>query len=421
MSLLIRNATMLNKTEMDIYIEDNLISEIGKNLKKKADETIDAKGKIAMPGFVNAHTHVPMTLFRGYGEGLPLDKWLNEKIWPAEAKLTNEDVYWGSLLGMCEMIRSGTTTFNEMYIFGMDEICKACQDIGMRSTIARGTLDLLPNKKFEDEYREATGFAKKWKNKSELITPAMSAHSIYATSEEMIVKLKEFARKEGLKYHIHVSETRTEIFDCLNKHKKYPFEYLDELGILDRDTIIAHGSWVTTREIKLAGKDKTNIATCPISNLKLATGGIFPLGEYEKYGANVCIGTDGAASNNSLNMFESTKIASLLQKHKHWKADVHAVDTVFGFATKNGANALGINAGEIKKGKLADIVLLDRNMANLRPFEDITANIVYAGNPGNVSEVIINGKIVMRERKILNVDEKEIISKVEASFEKLIT
>ncbi|MFH2106951.1 MAG: amidohydrolase [Candidatus Micrarchaeota archaeon] len=419
MSLLIKNATMLNKVEMDIYVEDNLISEIGKNLKKKADETIDAKGKIAMPGFMNAHTHVPMTLFRGYGEGLPLDRWLNDKIWPAEAKLKPNDVYWGSVLGMCEMIRSGITTFNEMYITGMDEICKACGNVGMRGAIARGTLDGLPHKKFEDEYREATGFTKKWKNKSELITPIMSAHSIYATSEEMLVKLKEFATKEGLKYHIHLSETRTEIFDCLNKHKKYPFEYLDVLGILDQDTIIAHGSWATTKEIKLAGKRKANIATCPISNLKLASGGICPTSEYCEHGANVCIGTDGAASNNSLNMFESVKLASLLQKHRYWKANTLSVDTVFDFATKNGAKALGINAGELKPGKLADIVLLDAGMANMRPMENIKANIIYSTNPGNVNDVIINGKPVMKDKKIVTVDEKEAIAKVEKSFEGL--
>ena len=432
MSILIKNATTLENEKTDVYIEQNRIVEIKKNSNKKADEIIDATNKVVMPGFVNSHTHVAMAIFRGYGEDLPLNKWLTEKIWPAEAKLTEEDVYWGSLLGMCEMIRSGTTTFNEMYIVGMDQIAKACKEIGMRAVIARGTLDRIPGKNFEKEYKDAVDFAKKWKN-SELVTPAMSAHSIYATSEEMIIKLKEYAQKEKLKFHMHVSETRKEIFDCLKEHKKYPIEYLGQIGVLDKDTIVAHGSWVTKREIKLCGENNVNIATCPISNLKLATGGICPVHEYHSHGANVCIGTDGAASNNSLNMFESLKMTALLQKHRYWKADIINVGDLINFSTKNGAKALGIDAGEIKEGKLADLILLDSAMANFRPFNDlnqrfkylknrenfsnrIKANVVYSANAGNVSDVIVNGKIIMRDRKILTADEQKIIKKCEELF-----
>src|SRR3989338_4892504 len=388
MSILIKNATTLENEKTDVYIEQNRIVEIKKNSNKKADEIIDATNKVVMPGFVNCHTHVAMAIFRGYGEDLPLNKWLTEKIWPAEAKLTEEDVYWGSLLGMCEMIRSGTTTFNEMYIVGMDQIAKACKEIGMRAVIARGTLDRIPGKNFEKEYKDAVDFAKKWKN-SELVTPAMSAHSIYATSEQMIVKLKEYAQKEKLKFHMHVSETRKEIFDCLKEHKKYPIEYLGQICVLDNNTIIAHGSWVTKREIKLCGENNVNIATCPISNLKLATGGICPVHEYHSHGANVCIGTDGAASNNSLNMFESLKMSSLLQKHHYWKADALPTQAFLDFATINGAKALGINAGALEKGKLADIVLLDTKAPNLNPQHDLVSNVVYAASPTNVTDVII--------------------------------
>jgi 5-methylthioadenosine/S-adenosylhomocysteine deaminase len=225
-------------------------------------------------------------------------------------------------------------------------------------------------------------------------------------------------RKKKLKYHIHVAETRKEVFDVLKKTGKYPFEYLDSIGLMDKDSIFAHGGWLTKREISLAGKKGVSVASCPISNLKLATGGICQITELHQCGANVCLGTDSVGSNNCLNMFETTKMASLLQKHHYWKADVLPVKNVFDFATINGAKALGFNSGSIEEGKLADIVLLER-LPNLWPENDLLSNIVFAANPQNVSDVIINGQIVMQDRKITTINEYDAIKAAKESILRL--
>ncbi|MDO8554938.1 MAG: amidohydrolase [Candidatus Micrarchaeota archaeon] len=414
MSILIKNATVVTQNatreiidNCDILITNNKIESIGKNLKTengKPETIIDATGKIAMPGLINSHTHVAMTLLRGLGEDLPLQEWLEKKIWPAEAKLTGKDVYNGTMLGICEMLRSGVTCFNDMYLVGVDEIAKACIETGIRGSLSDAAIATIGHK-----LDRAIAFAKKWKGKNSLVTPHISCHSIYACPEDMLIKAKESADKEKLKFHMHISETRKEIFDCLEKTKKYPIDYLDNIGLLDENTILAHAGWVTKREIALAGKKKATIVNCPISNLKLATGGICQITEFDQQGANVCLGTDGAASNNSLNMFETMKMSSLLQKHHYWKADVLPTQRILDFATINGAKALGINAGSIEKGKLADIILLDGKAANMLPRNDLISNIVYAAGPQNVTDVIINGKIVMRERVIQTVDEEKIV------------
>jgi len=414
MSILIKNATIVTQNEKreilegDILIQGNEIAEVGK-VDEKTDSVIDASGKMAIPGFVNTHTHISMTVFRGYGEGLPLHDWLNKKIWPAEAKLTAEEVYWGTLLGACEMIRSGTTCYSDMYIVHTDEIAKATEKIGLRALIPRAMFDLLPGRDAKKELKEAVEFAERW-NKHHLVKPCISAHAPFTCSEELLVKAKEEANRKNLKFHMHVSETRKEVFDILKEKKKRPFEYLNSIGLVDEHSLFAHAGWVTKREIGIVGKNKASISSCPVSNLKLATGGICQLTEYDELGANVTLGTDGAASNNSLDMFETMKMASLLQKHHYWKANILSAQKIFDFATINGAKALGFNNGSIEKGKLADIVLLDKNAPNMVPFHDVLANLVYSANPSNVADVIINGKIVMENKKIEN--EGKIIEKV---------
>lgn len=429
MSILIKNATIITQNsnreiidECDILINENKIEAVGKNIKTengKPETIIDGKGKITIPGLINSHTHVAMTMLRGLGEDLPLQQWLEKKIWPVENKLKAKDVYYGSMLGICEMLHSGITTFNDMYFISADEVPKAAEKLGMRAIANRAMLDLPFKTSPEKELKEAKSFVERWRNK-ELITPSIACHAPYTCSEELLIKAKEFANKNRIKFHIHVSETRKEVFDCLNKTKKYPVEYLDSLGLIDENSIFAHAGWVTKREISIIGKKKATVVNCPISNLKLATGGICPVREYLASGANVTIGTDSAASNNSLNMFESIKITALLQKHHYWKADALPTRSIFDFATINGAKALGINAGSIEKGKFADVVLLDKN-ANLAPSHDIVSNIIYSAGPQNVSDVIINGKIVMRDRKILTVDEKHIIKEANDIARNLIS
>ncbi len=425
MIILVKNATIVTQNDDrkimkgDILVRDDRIEEVKKNIDEKAELVIDATNKIAIPGLINGHTHIPMALFRGYDDDLPLQEWLEKKIWPAEAKLTREDIRYGSLLGMTESIRNGVTALNEMYIYHVDETAKAAEQAGIRIAIPRAMFDLVPGREREDELAACKAFIREWKDKSPLIIPTVSCHAPYTCSEELMVKAKEIAGKGRLKFHMHLSETRREMLDVLKKTGKYPFEHMDALGLLDENSIFVHANWVTKREIELAGKKRTTIAPCPISNLKLATGGICPIVEYDNAGANIIIGTDGAASNNSLNMFESMKLACLLQKYHYWKADVINAQKVFDFATINGAKALGIEAGSIEKGKLADIVLLERG-ANMIPEHDVIANLVYTTGPQNVADVIIDGKLVMKDRKILTVDEERIVEDASKAAEALV-
>ncbi len=402
MSLLIKNATVVTQNpnrdiidNCDILITGNTIERVGKKIDARAEFVIDGTDKIALPGLVNAHTHVAMTTLRGLGEGLPLDRWLNEKIWPMEKELTKEQIYQSSLLGIEEMIRSGITAFIDMYFVFPDEIAKACERIGIRGSISHAIID-----KPKHTANDSAAFLKRWKKRA-LVMPQVSAHSIYTCEEETLVKAKELAQKENVPFHMHLSETRKEVFDCLEKTKKYPVEFIDSLGLVDEHSIFAHASWVTKREIGIIAKKRATVVNCPVSNLKLATGGICPVREYYGQGTNVCIGTDGPASNNSLNMFESIKLSSLLQKHHYWKADVVPAQAFLDFATVNGAQALGINGGSIEKGKLADIILLDARAPNLKPQNDIVSNITYSTHPGNVTHSIINGTLVMKDRQLL--------------------
>lgn len=422
MSVLIKDLLIVTQNskreifEGDILIKENKIQEIKKEINEKADLVINGKGKIAIPGLINTHTHVAMTLFRGYGEGLDLHNWLTTKIWPAEAKLTPEAVSHGTLLGCMEMISSGTTSFNEMYLLGLDEIAQSCEKIGIRSTVALGMFDKIPGHSLKDELKNSNSFIKNWKNSS-LITPAIACHAPYTCSEELLIKGKELATKENLKFHIHASETRKELFDTLKETKKRPFEYLDSLGLIDSNSIFAHASWVSKREIKLAGDKSLSISHNPVSNLKLATGGICPIYEYHYAGANVTLGTDGAASNNSLDMFESLKFTALLQKHKYWNSAILSAQKLFDFATINGAKALGLNSGSLEKGKLADIVLLDAKSPNMVPSHDLISNLVYSCNSSNVTDVIINGKLILENKEFKTINKEEIYENVEDSID----
>ncbi len=412
MSIIIKNATIITQNDQreiikgDIRIDGNSISEIGEKIESNNPEyLIDATGKIAIPGLINAHTHVGMTIFRGYGEDLPLHRWLEEKIWPIEARQTAKDAGIAARLSFCEMIKSGTTSFAEMCLHDTHGIFSAANEVGMRGIISRGIMDFNHPQWIPKIMREIESSLQ---YSGDTLLPSVSAHAPYTCSEELLLKTKELAKRKKLKYQIHVSETRKEIFEILNKTGKYPYEYLDSIGLMDSDSIFAHGGWLTKKEMVLAASRNLNVASCPISNMKLATGGICQISELDKAGATVTLGTDGAASNNSLNMFETMKMAALLQKHHYWKADVISNQRILDFATINGAKALGVNGGSLSKGKLADIVLLERG-PNMFPEHDIVANIIYAAGPQNVSDVIINGKVVMQERKILTVNEGEVI------------
>jgi len=417
MSIIIKGGSILTPRGLvkgDLYIEGNRIVGIGKTTRSKPDAVIDGNGKIAIPGLVNAHTHVSMSIFRGYGEDLPLDRWLKEKIWPIEAKQKPKDVEASALLSFCEMIRSGTTCFADTSLFDASIIIGAARKAGMRGIVARSFLDQGDAEKTKRAMAELGSQSSLMHGKDNPVRLSAAVHAPYTCSEEILLRAKSVADTLGIKLQIHASETRKEIFDVLKERGKYPIEYLDSIGFLGPDCIIAHAGWLTKREIGILGKSGSSIASCPVSNLKLATGGISQITELDRSGANVALGTDSAASNNCLDMFQTMKIASLLQKHHYWKADALPVDKAFAFATANGARALGFDAGALEIGRLADIVLLDQ-APNMAPIHDILSNLVYSAGPQNVSDVIIDGKVVMREREIMTLDEPDIIRKAESA------
>ncbi len=392
--------------ERDIFIEGNKIKKIGKNLNLRAKEKIDARGeKAVLPGLINCHTHSAMVLFRGYADDLPLDIWLKEKIWPLEARLTEDDVYWGTKLAILEMIKSGTTCFNEMYWFERAQI-EAVREMKIRAIIGLVLLDFLPmgkREKIEKLYPELKA------QRIKTIKLSLAPHSIYTVSKKSLIWAKNFAKKENLLLHLHLSETEKEVKDCLKKNKIRPVEYLEKIGFLDKNCVLAHSVWLTDKEIEVLAKRKCSLVYNPCSNMKLASG-IFPYQKIKKAKINICLGTDGAASNNNLDMFKEMKFASLLQKVKEKDPTIAPAKEIFDLATKNGAKALKIKAGEIKEGYLADLILVDLNKISLLPNYNLISNVVYSATGDCVVDVICNGEILMREKII--EDEKEILKKV---------
>ena len=395
MSILIKNV-ILNGKRRDILIEGNKIEKIGKNLNLRADEKIDGKEqKAVLPGLINCHCHSAMTLFRGYADDLPLKEWLEKKIWPLEAKLTKEDVYWGTKLACLEMIKTGTTCFNDMY-WSEEASVEAAEEMGIRAKIGLVVLDFLPMGKRENIEKYWKAFKKR---KFKTVTFSIAPHSIYTVSKESLIWAKNFAKKNNLLLHIHLSETEKEVKDCQKKYKLRPVEYLNKIGFLNQDCILAHSIWLSEKEIKILTQRRCNVVYNPCSNMKLASG-IFPYRKIRKAGINICLGTDGPASNNNLDLFEEMKFGTLLQKVKEKDPTVASASEIFEIATKNGAKALKINAGEIRVGKLADLILIDLNQVCLIPGHNLISDIVYSCSGTCVSDVIVNGKILMRDRKV---------------------
>ena len=413
-SILIKDSTIISDKihKASILIVDNKIQEISNSLSQSdADKIIDAKDKIAIPGLVNTHSHAAMTLLRGVGDDQSLNTWLNEYIWPKEANLNDELVYLGSKLAMAEMIKTGTTTFNDMYFY-MQQTAKAVDESGMRAVLGYGMIDLFDEEKMKTELKESKKLIKDCHNTCNgRITVAVSPHAPNTCSEELLIKSKELADENNLKLHIHVAETKKEFTDIKNEKDLTPFQYLDSIGILNQNTIAAHGVWVTPEEIKTLAKKQVSIAHNPSSNMKLASG-IAPVYEYNQNGVNVSIGTDGVSSNNNLDMFSEMKLATLLQKVDQLDPQAVPAQETLDMATVNGAKALGINAGQISEGKLADIVLVDTKVPHMTPVRNALSNIVYSSLGTDVNTVICNGNILLEEKELTTINEAEIIEEV---------
>jgi len=407
----------LGRDTTNVFVEGNRITEIGP--RREADTVIEGKGKLALPGLVNLHTHAAMTLFRGFGDDLSLRTWLETRIWPHEAKLRPEDVYWGARLACLEMIKSGTTTFNDMY-FHMDQVAKAVREMGLRAVLAEGFVDGGdPNVGQEMLKRVVEVTRKITALKMERIMPALGPHAVYTVSKESLIAMKDLADKKGDRLHIHLSETKEEVDECLTRTTMRPAAYLDSIGFLTRNVVAAHGCWLDASEIGAIAKAGSRLAHCPVSNMKLATGQAMPFAALKEAGVVMGLGTDGAASNNNLDMFESMKVAALLQKFAHRDPTILPANEAFEMATLGGARALGIDAGLLEVGRLADIILVDLRRPEIVPRHDDISNVVYSAHGNIVDTVVCDGVVLMKGRRVKG--EAEIMEKASAVARDVVT
>jgi 5-methylthioadenosine/S-adenosylhomocysteine deaminase len=408
-SILIADVLVNGKTA-DLFLNDEgIIAAAGDGIrgqyKGEADLVIDGDGAIAVPGLSNTHTHAAMSLLRGYADDMILQDWLSRKIWPLEAHLTASDVYWGTRLACLEMIRSGTTAFNDMYFF-MDEAARAADESGIRAVLCYGFIDLFNAEKREAECRATEKLAAHIRSMNNpRIKAAAGPHAIYTVSPEGLKWCAEFAKEQDIGIHIHLSETEKEVRDCVALHGKRPAALLDECGILTQKTIAAHCCWLDDAECTLLGKRGVSASHNPASNMKLATHRAMPVSQLAAAGANVCLGTDGCASNNNLDMFEEMKTAALLQKFFWNDPTLLPAPDALSMATTSGAQALGFGTGTLTVGAPADIVLVTTRTACNIPLHNITSNLVYSCSGAAVETTICDGRILMLNREIPGEDE----------------
>jgi len=412
-------------TDGGIAIEGNQIVSVGRSGDIKgnytANKVIEAEGKLAMPGLVNTHTHASMVYFRGLADDLPLKEWLEKHIWPAEAKFVNPDFVREAVkLAATEMVKSGTTVFCDMY-FAEDSAARSIKEIGMRAVLGEGLLDSPTpiSKNSREGLKKSEKFIKDWLD-DDLIVPAVAPHALYTCSAELLKSAKELADKYDVLLHVHLAEENWEVEKIRADHGMSPVEYLQSLGFLGERTSAAHVNWVSKKDIEILAKTKTGVCHNPQSNMKLATG-ISPVVDMLEAGVKIGLGTDGASSNNDLDMFEEMTTASMLQKaFRKDPAALKAKDVVW-MATRGGTEVLGLQdeIGSIESGKKADIILLAMDKPHLVPLYDVYSHLVYVVNGGDVETVLIDGKLVLENGKMQTVDEREIIEKAKAFAKKL--
>jgi len=411
MDLLIRDVTFVDGTRGHLGIEGNRIVHLGPERPQAGvARTIDGADRLALPGLVNAHTHAAMTLFRGYGDDMPLHPWLEERIWPAEAKLTDDDVYWGTRLACAEMIRTGTTLFNDMY-WKVPSAIRAIQDAGLRATVSAGLISGGFMGDLKGEMRELIEMYEAGEL-GEQIRLALSPHAPYTVTPEDLEWCVELATEHDLPIQIHLSETLREVEECVAEHGLRPAFHLERHGILDRPTTLAHGVWLDREELEMLGRYPATVVHNPVSNLKLACGqgrdvrGWFDYPGAKEAGVNVALATDGTASNTNLDMFEEMKFASLMAKHASGDPTCMPAAETLDIATRGGADGMGwTEAGRLDVGALADIVLLDLTEVTLTPMHDPASHAVYAANGQCVHTTICDGRVLMEGGEIAGLDE----------------
>lgn len=419
MDILIKNCNLISMSKnrekieenIDIFIKDEHIEDIGKNITKKADKVIDATNKYIMPGLINTHAHVPMSIFRETLDGYNLQDWLETKIWPMEDKLTNEDIYYASLLSFVEMIKTGTTTINDMY-FMEEDIIRAALELGVRLQTTRTLMDLTNDG--DNRLIELENLIKKYKDKEPNITLNIGIHGFYTSNAQYIEKCVNLARKYDLLVHIHFCENSKEKEDIKKQYNvESPVELIKKYfkGI---HVVLAHSVKLTKEEIEELKQYDVYVSHCPVSNLKLGCG-IANISYMLEKGIIVSIGTDGQGSGSNLDLFETMKYTALLQKGILENPKELPAYDILKMATVNGAKALNLQekTGVIEKGKCADLIILNLDTATTKPINNIFSEIVYNVKGTNVETTIINGKIVMENRIIENIDVNKLFNKCE--------
>lgn len=379
---------------------------------------IRAENMLVLPGLVNAHTHAAMTLFRCCGDDLPLQKWLQEKIWPLEAKLTPEDVYWGTLLAIAEMLLSGVTAFADMYFFN-EAVAQAVTESGIRASLAPGLLGILPGA--EQSLAEATHFCRQWQGAADgRITTMLGPHAPYTCPPSFLGEVLAAAKDLGVGLHIHLAETEAEIKEIKRDYGQHPVRYLVEQDIKGVHVLAAHCVHLLPEDIQLLAEEGISVAHNPGSNLKLASG-IAPVPELLARGVTVALGTDGAGSNNNLDVLEEARLAALIHKGTTGEATAVPAGEALKMATCNGAAALGLSyCGRLKAGMRADLILIDRHQPHMYPRFDPLSGIIYSAKSSDVQMVLVNGKILVENRELCTLDREKIMYMAEKRARKLL-
>lgn len=428
MKILLDNIDLIPMSEEKTYIkngylliEGQFIKEIGKGPAPAGeyDRIIDGHERVVLPGFVNCHTHAAMTLLRGYADDMPLMEWLENKIWPLEAKLSADDVYWGTMLAISEMLRSGTVCFADMYFF-MDAAARAVENSGIRAVLSRGMVGVGPEN--EIAFCESRDMIEKWHGACNgRITCMLGPHAPYTCPPDYLERVIQLSDELGVGLHIHIAETRVEFDDIKRIYGNTPVAHLDKLGLFERQVLAAHCVHLDPKDIEILAAKQVGVAHNPESNMKLASG-IAPIQQMLNAGITVALGTDGASSNNNLDMLQEMRTASFLQKVHLMDSTVIPAWQALQMATTNGARALGLGnkIGQLKPGYKADMIIMGMKQPNMLPVYDPISNIVYSAQAADVETVIVDGNILMEDRVIKAFDEEEVLVKAKETALRLV-
>jgi 5-methylthioadenosine/S-adenosylhomocysteine deaminase len=413
-SILIKKVR-LNGELVDVLIRENRFDSIGTDVDAPAEVVIDGAGKAILPSFHNAHTHAAMTLLRGYADDMELHTWLSGHIWPFEARLTEDDIYWGAKLACLEMIKSGTTFFADMY-WHWKGTARAVEEMGLRAALSAAFFDFEDAARAETMKRQVMELHETSRDCSGRIQFILGPHAIYTVSEASLRWLGDYASRHGLLVHTHLSETQKEVDDCLAKTGRRPVHYLHDLGLLAPNLILAHAIWMDDSEMALLARHGVGVVHCPASNMKLCSGQ-FRYSAMRAHGVDVALGTDGCASNNNLDMVEEMKLASLLAKVTAMDPTVFPAQETLDAATLNGARMYGLEGGRIATGMLADCILVDLNHVRMVPGHNLVSNLVYSANGSCVDTTICDGRVLMQGGRV--PAEEEILAQARATVKRL--